>query len=335
MERPVIGILTQPHWSSNKKTPSYYIAASYVKWIESGGAIAIPIPYDAEVDLIHEIFGQINGILFPGGSAPLPDSVRDIWDLALESNRNGEYFPVWGTCLGFEYLISLTATGGEEALEIGFRSKNVSFPLIFPSEEDVINSNGIYSLQSQLYSSDALRESVSTHNITMNNHHKGIHPEKFVENEGLTSFFRITSTNLDLDGKQFVSTIESNLYPIYGVQYHPEKNNFEYGTQPGSTIPYEVISHTEEAVALSIHLATFFVNRVRRSTIGKYTLGQRHPAITTYPVGRSKDFEQVFILPPAEHWAAVGISETKEDGANNGDLLESHIGLRGHATTKI
>ncbi len=88
----------------------------------------------------------------------------------------------------------------------------MSFPLIFPFEEDVINSNGIFSLQSQLYSSDELRESVSTHNVTMNNHHKGIHPEKFVENEGLTSFFRITSTNLDLDGKQFVSTIESNLY---------------------------------------------------------------------------------------------------------------------------
>ena len=330
MERPVIGILTQPFWKNNKKTPSYYIAASYVKWIESGGAIAIPIPYDADADLIHEIFGQINGILFPGGSAPLPDSVRYIWDLALESNRNGEYFPVWGTCLGFEYLISLTATGGEGALAIDFRSNNVSLPLIFPSEEDVINSNGIYSLQSQLYSSDALRESVSTHNITMNNHRKGIHPEKFVDNEGLTSFFRIISTNFDLDGKQFVSTIESNLYPIYGVQYHPEKNNFEYGTQPGSTIPYEAISHTEEAVALSIHLATFFVNKVRRSTIGEYTLGQRHPAITTYPVVSSKDFEQVFIVPSAEHWTAIG-----EDGANNGHLLEAQIGLRGHASMKI
>jgi hypothetical protein len=196
----------------------------------------------------------------------------------------------------------------------------MSLPLMPPSEEDVINSNGF-----QLYSSGAMRESASTHNITMNNHHKGIDPDKFMEiNEDLTSFFRITSTNLDLDGKQFVSTIESNLYPIYGVQHHLEKNHFEYGTKSGSTIPYEAINHTEEAVTLSIHLTTCFVIKVRRSTIGRYTLGHQHTAITTHPVGRSKDFEQVFILvPPAEHWAAIGYSETKENGASNAILVES------------
>jgi hypothetical protein len=60
-------------------------------------------------------------------------------------------------------------------------------------------------------------------------------------------------------------------------------------------------------VAFYRHLATFLVNKVTRSTrIEEYTLGHRHPAITTYSVGRSKDSEHFFILPTAEHWAAIG-----------------------------
>ena len=40
-----------------------------VKWLESAGAASIPIPYDSDEDLVNEIFSQINGILFPGGSS--------------------------------------------------------------------------------------------------------------------------------------------------------------------------------------------------------------------------------------------------------------------------
>lgn len=96
---PVVGILSQPRSSGNETY--HYIAASYVKWIESSGAIAIPIPYDADETLTKEIFSQINGVLFPGGDALLPLSAKVMWELALESNKCGEYFPVWGTCLGF------------------------------------------------------------------------------------------------------------------------------------------------------------------------------------------------------------------------------------------
>ncbi len=60
---PVIGILSQPVSDNSYQ----YIAASYVKWLESAGATAIVIPYDADESLTREIFSQINGVLFPGG----------------------------------------------------------------------------------------------------------------------------------------------------------------------------------------------------------------------------------------------------------------------------
>lgn len=48
-------------------------------------------------------------------------------------NNNGDYFPIWGTCLGFELLTYLAADC------IDFRcdcsGKNVALPLIFKSGE--------------------------------------------------------------------------------------------------------------------------------------------------------------------------------------------------------
>jgi gamma-glutamyl hydrolase len=53
-------------------------------------------------------------VLFPGGSVPFSSTVGTggyvdtgsfLLKLAKEANDKGEYFPVWGTCLGFEFMI--------------------------------------------------------------------------------------------------------------------------------------------------------------------------------------------------------------------------------------
>ena len=340
---PVVGILSQPKTSGNETY--HYIAASYVKWIESSGAIAIPIPYDADETLTREIFSQINGVLFPGGDALLPLSASVMWELALESNKRGEYFPLWGTCLGFgkflpiltqlliiifvygligtsllhlasqsEFLIELA--GGKNVLQTGFNAENVSLPLILSTEH-----------KSQLYQEEYIQNIVSTKNITMNNHRNGITPSHFGGNARLTTMFRATSTSIDLDGNPFVSTIESSMnYPIFGVQYHPEKNTFEYGLQPGTSIPYEAIDHTEEAIHLSLHLAMFFGSCLRKSSVGEYTLVNRHCPITEYPIVKGVTFEQIYIIPHASQW------ETSESLEDSHDFPE--FGLRGSTSNR-
>lgn len=53
-------------------------------------------------------------LLIPGGGASLVSSGYGkagsiLYDLAIEANNNGDFFPVWGTCLGFELLLYLSA----------------------------------------------------------------------------------------------------------------------------------------------------------------------------------------------------------------------------------
>ena len=57
-------------------------------------------------------------ILLPGGAVSFSDSDfakagRFLYKLAVDANDKGNYFPIWGTCLGFEFLL-YTAAGSQE-----------------------------------------------------------------------------------------------------------------------------------------------------------------------------------------------------------------------------
>lgn len=152
----------------------------------------------------------------------------------------------------------------------------------------------------------------------MNNHHQGIEPYPFVQNKYLNNLFVVTSINYDLNFRPFVSTIEPRYpyqYPIYGVQYHPEKNAFEYATYPNTTIPYEAIDHSPQGIELLFYLAEFFMNCVRfgqtmddtnnpnTENHHAYTNPIRFPTIITYPViSGGLSFENIYLLPNASHW---------------------------------
>ena len=100
---------------------------------------------------------------------------------------------------------------------------------------------------------DDITEILSTQNVTINFHRWCLTPENFTKFEALQNFWNVLSTNKDWDGLEFISLMEAKHYPIWGSQYHPEKNAYEW------TRKYPDIPHSKDAIHASAHQAEFFV----------------------------------------------------------------------------
>jgi len=249
-DNPVIGIVAQDLKHPQPGRGPSYIAASYVKWLESAGARVVPIMVNQTKEQYTHLFNSLNGVLFPGGAANLTSSgyqraAQTFYELALEANARGDYFPVWGTCLGFEELSYLTS--GKLMLT---RTNTSGMALNLNFSPD--------SKQARLFSGfpECLLQDMAAEALTENSHIWSLSVETFNSNEKLSSFYRILTTNTD--GKtEFVSTMEAIDVPIYGTQWHAEKNAYEW------TRPY--IPHSPSAIKLTFYMADFFVNEARKS----------------------------------------------------------------------
>lgn len=258
--RPIIGIFTQPTTSTqgNCGGNCLYIAASYVKYIESSGGRVVPINYYASQDELDILFDSLNGFLFPGGGSSYPESAQYIYDKIKLANDKGDFMPLWGTCMGFQWLLIAQSkdTSILDPPSGQMDAYNYSIPLMFTS---LYKTSKLFS-----HAPQQITDILQNQNVTMNNHHYGIFPSHFEKTESLVTFFNVLSTNYDRKGVEFVSTIESKAYPIFGSQWHPEKNNFEFGETDG--IPNEAIDHSKDAIVVSQYTANFFVEQTRHST---------------------------------------------------------------------
>uniref|UniRef100_A0A3B3B551 folate gamma-glutamyl hydrolase n=1 Tax=Oryzias melastigma TaxID=30732 RepID=A0A3B3B551_ORYME len=240
-DRPIIGVLSQELVSNG----SSYIAASYVKFLESAGARVVPVLINQTPEDYKKLFLSINGILFPGGGVNITSSGYEraaeiFYQLALTANKNGDFFPVWGTCLGFEELTFLTS--GKMLLS-HTNTSAAALPLNFT--EDAKRSRMFSAFPAELMAA------LASEPLTVNAHQFSLATTTFYADESLKNFYRVLSTNTD-GTTEFVSTFEAYRYPVYGTQWHPEKNAFEWTR---SFIP-----HSPSAVKTTFYMAEFFVS---------------------------------------------------------------------------
>ncbi|KAL4447534.1 hypothetical protein ABPG75_004753 [Micractinium tetrahymenae] len=250
--RPLIGIVSQLGAPAPKGHS--YIASSYVKLVESAGAQAVPILCDMSKEEVERRFKAVNGILIPGGAQnlrpgePFFDVVSQLYDLATEANDKGEYFPVYGICLGFETL-SIIASANHSILS-DFDSENLPSPLFLTDAAE--KSRFFGALPPQVV------EHLRTKPYAMENHAHGLAWTAVQENPRVRELLDVLSLSVDRGGQVYVSTFEAKGYPIYGTQWHPEKNAFEW--TPDKDIP-----HHPDAIEITQEVANFFVSEARRN----------------------------------------------------------------------
>ncbi len=306
--RPVIGVFSQqtstitgsssidPEVKAELSAYNYMIPASYVHWVGQAGGRVLPILLDQPDAYYEEAFAMTNGILFPGGNQGIdPSDIYTeegelLWNLAKGSNDAGDYYPIWGTCLGFEEL-SVLETGNGAVISDNVVATNLPLPLQLTST----------AAQSRLFQSfpEALVTALATEALAFNSHEHGLLVSEYDSNSALNGFFDMLSFNDAPAGEAFVSTMEARNYPFYGTQWHPEKNNFEWSQNSS----YSNIPHSPNAVLASEATARFFVSEARKSD-HVFPEDQRDELIYSghlvYTGKGDWTYEQVYVFCPVD-----------------------------------
>ncbi|XP_047094917.1 gamma-glutamyl hydrolase 1-like [Lolium rigidum] len=289
-DRPVIGIVTHPGDGASGRidngTSTSYIGASYVKFVEAGGARVIPLIYNEPEETILQKLSLVNGVLFTGGSVKKGlyfETIKKVFQYVLEKNDAGIYFPLFAQCLGFE-LVSMIVSEDNNILE-SFHASDQASTLQFP------NYSSLKGSVFERFHPDLIKK-LSTSCLVMQNHKYGISPKRLRENGALSSFFRILTTSPDENGEVYVSTVDAQKYPITCTQWHPEKAIFEW-RKP-------MIPHSEDAVQVTQNFANYFISQARKSPnrppADKVLDNLIYNYSPTFSGKTSKSFEEVYLF---------------------------------------
>jgi GMP synthase-like glutamine amidotransferase len=103
-----------------------------------------------------------------------------------------------------------------------------------------------------------LIKAIESTDITIEIHSDGVLPSAYDQFPQLEEAFHIIGVSYDLQGIEYIASVEHKKYPIYGVQFHPEKaTTIWIGTTDAP--------HTQDSRALVQHYSNFIVDEARRN----------------------------------------------------------------------
>lgn len=216
--------------------------------------IAIAIPHSASDDELRTLFSMVNGVIFPGGGTDLYDNrYRDaldvLYDEAVNFNTSEDIasslfphsppkqsFPLWGTCLGFQYLAIKGNDGARDTLG-DFLAQNISLPV---ENTPAMTTSRLFS-HAHPIERTLMIQHMANAPATANVHYHGFAPTLFQTSPSMARNFNLLGTSVGQDGKEFVAIMESPRYPFFGVQFHPERSLFEWADKENIVKEYETV----------------------------------------------------------------------------------------------
>lgn len=213
-----VGIITMPQKGKAGEGGKPFIINNNVAWFADRGIDIVPIPYNTKSP--EKYMKRIHGLYLQGGPVYNEDYMKTAMrflELAVEANKRGEYFPVWGTCHGFQTLIMMFGRLQIDGDDLGYfnarRNYMSNVHLTLTSLHSRMTASWPKWFKSYLEKGD--------HVYFANC--RGITPEEFLKNKALRIMFSIVGISHDRNRKRFVSIIEAKKgLPFYGTQFHPE-----------------------------------------------------------------------------------------------------------------
>ncbi|XP_017841143.1 gamma-glutamyl hydrolase [Drosophila busckii] len=276
-----------------------YISCAYVKYLEAAGAHVVPIWIGRPRVYYQELLSQLNGVLLPGGavfldSAQAPElsndcveSARYICEIALELNEQQRYFPIWGTCLGFQLLLINAAKTKEVRIDCDVMNKALPLQLV----EDYESSQLLKAL------TPALAAQMQCVPFACHQHRYCI-TTATLEEFKLAADWRVLATAVDNKQLRFVTLIEHRRYPLFGSQFHPERANYEQLFMRAD--PWQE-AHSQPCLQSAHYFAEFFVDCCRRNgnSFASDKEKARHIIWNWQPVfsGKHSTTQQCYLFP--------------------------------------
>jgi gamma-glutamyl hydrolase len=223
--------------------------SAYVRYIEAAGARVIPLIRDDPDEVTLDKLSKIDGVLAPGGDGDYLKIGKLIMDQVIKYNDEGHFYPMWGTCLGYENMALFTASKPDSVLEL-YGTRHISQPLEFL--KDPSSTKMFCSMEEEHV------ETLKNGNVTYNSHKWSIRPETMESDEGLKAFWDVTSISYDANNTKFIASVEAKNYPIMGTQFHPEKTTMSWNDE---TVYH--FNHSWESIKTNRHFADLFVMMAR------------------------------------------------------------------------
>jgi len=289
---PVIGVLSLPYkGTGNYSNMTESIDPYYSQYLNAAGGVVVPISFKLSEPELRTLMGRLNGV-FLGGNLDFTDNDfvyydektkkheltdyakagKTIFDIAKKMNDNKTYFPLWGTCLGFQ-LFAFLASEDPYILKKDCDCKDYYAPLYFT--EDAYREEGMFGF--------LLKEPMNV--STYNNHSYYIDYLDFLNNTKLDNFFRVLAHSPDKNNSfVYVAAMEGRKYPFFGVQFHPEFKQ------------YNDVSRITN-LGLTQKLAHFFVNKTRESKNEMRRAERIEKSIWNTPIYQPEEGTFLYLFP--------------------------------------